>query len=119
MTTSTTCRTLQIFTTSGRVTEDGDWNPATKSVWETKIELDELGPAATVKEVAEAAADQIERAGCDNEYSSHPDWQPNGWYSAETYTNPYSGDREEKTLHLKGFSEAESREIHRRLFGRR
>ncbi|WP_035696673.1 hypothetical protein [Glycomyces tenuis] len=35
------------------------------------------------------------------------------WYADEPYTNPYSGEIEEQTAHLNGFTDAEARQIHR------
>jgi hypothetical protein len=33
------------------------------------------------------------------------------WYSAETYEHPYTGEREEKTFHPKGLTNAEARQV--------
>jgi len=34
------------------------------------------------------------------EFSSSPGWHQHGWWSAEPYEHPYTGEREEKTFHL-------------------
>lgn len=46
-------------------------------------------------------------------YSSGPGWSPNGWYLMEDYVHPYTQTREERTLHLTGFSEIQQRVIYR------
>jgi hypothetical protein len=48
------------------------------------------------------------------EYSAS-EFQANGWYAAETYVHPYSGEREEITAHLAGFTADQGREIHARI----
>lgn len=45
-----------------------------------------------------------------SEASNYP-WQPGSWYSEETYIHPYTGEREEKTYHLTGFTNEEQAEI--------
>lgn len=52
------------------------------------------------------------------EYSSYPDWQRHGWYSPEPYIHPYSGEREERSAHLEGFTDDESRAIHAAVMGK-
>jgi len=44
------------------------------------------------------------------EASAYP-WQPGAWYSDEAYVRPYSGETEEITYHLHGFSDEEQRAI--------
>jgi hypothetical protein len=39
----------------------------------------------------------------------------NPWYMSETYVNPYTGDMEEKSAHLSGFTADEIAEIYRRV----
>lgn len=40
------------------------------------------------------------------------------WYSSETYIDPYSGEREEMTAHLKGITDEEARAIYTEVFDR-
>lgn len=51
------------------------------------------------------------------EASVYP-FQPGAWWSAETYMHPYTGEREEATMHLDGFSDQEQWAIHDRLTAR-
>jgi hypothetical protein len=41
----------------------------------------------------------------------------NPWYSDEPYTNPYTGEMEEKSAHLSGFTPAETTEIYAQVKG--
>lgn len=112
-------RMIKSFAVTGRHGRDGDWDPASLSVEQDEANLDELyelSPNATLAEVAQAAVDVLEKLGCNHEYSSWPEWQPHGWYSAEPYQNPHTGKHEERSAHLKGFSEEESRLIHSEAF---
>lgn len=40
------------------------------------------------------------------------------WYSSETYIDPYSGEREEVTAHLKGITDEEARALYTEVFGK-
>lgn len=54
-------------------------------------------------------------------YATEPScsqWASNVWYSAEPYQHPYSGNREEVTAHLNGFTDEESRAIYAAITAR-
>ena len=56
----------------------------------------------------EIAADVLQFV---TEASSQP-FQPGAWYSEESYVRPYTGETEEITYHLHGFTDAEQIAIH-------
>ena len=67
----------------------------------------------------EFAVAVIEAEGCGLQPSCGPEWGgPHTWYSAEPCTCPRTGRIEEKSAHLRGFTESEAREIYRRITSR-
>jgi hypothetical protein len=113
-------RVLRTFTTTYR--QEGEEFVREGEPWEDTYDVVKWGglhAGSTLEEIVEAAVDGIRSEGCETDYSSDPDWQPAGWYAAQTYTNPHTSAREEKTLHLDGFTEAESRAIHAEIVGGR
>jgi hypothetical protein len=40
------------------------------------------------------------------------------WYASEPYVDPYSGETEELTAHLRGITDAEARTIYVKVFGK-
>lgn len=77
--------------------DDTEWTPA--SLADTAVAM--LRGAHTRFHVAEAS-----QAG------PHVDGSHNPWYIAEPYVDPYSGEREESTAHLDGFTPDELRTIY-------
>jgi hypothetical protein len=47
--------------------------------------------------------------------ASSSGFHPGMWYVVETYVRPYTGEREEQTYHLDGFTEAEELDIATRV----
>lgn len=113
-------RIIKTTLTTGEATADGDWKPDTKSEWPDDLNVDEyyeIEPYWNAGAIADVTVEALHEMRCDAVYSSLPDWQPHGWYGSNPYTNPYSGLREERTAHLKGFTDEESRLIHSKIFG--
>jgi hypothetical protein len=61
---------------------------------------DDLSPAEQAAEVMQYVVE-----------ASNDPWRPGSWYSEEAYIHPYTGEREEKTYHLAGFTDNEQRVI--------
>ncbi len=51
--------------------------------------------------------------------ASSSSWNKRVWYITEPYTHPYTGVIEEHTYHLHGFTADESRELFKRITGKR
>jgi hypothetical protein len=115
-------RILRTFTTTYVLPDGSEEFIRDGEPWEDTYDVvkwGDLHAGSTLEEIVEAAVEGIRSEGCETQYSSEPHWQPAGWYASQPYTHPHTDAREEKTLHLEGFTERESRAIHAEIVGGR
>lgn len=107
-------RVLRTYKTTYVLPEGGDSYEPDGEPWEDTYDVVKWGNltrASTLEQIVEAAMDGIRSEGCETHFSSDT-WQPAGWYAMGTYKRPLAEVQEEKTLHLEGFTEQESRAIY-------
>jgi hypothetical protein len=99
------------YTNQEEVTHDSEWIEDTRDYLGTSNDDDTEWYKASVVE----AAVKLLNDEYVTEPSSYPEWSPGTWYSgSRTYDN-YSGEMEDVSVHLRGFTEDEEREIYRRI----
>lgn len=98
---------IVIYTTTYAPWEEHQDEPEKLAADEEVVEFDDL----------DDAVEMMQYCGF-TDFSQEPGWSATLWYSTESYLHPYTGEQEEKTAHLRNFSDDDSRELWRRLGGK-